>query len=403
MATINLVLDTRRARRDNTYPLVFRVRIEKKYCDIATGFSFREDQFDTKTSSVKNDATSNDLLDQLKNHYSKRLKTYIVNNLGKEDIKDARDFLVNKLPDEITIMDFWKQHVEELKNAKRYGGARVYETVLSLLSQETNLYIPFKSFSYKTLMMLEQNLYRRGLTANSISVYMRSFRAICNKAINYDIVNYDWYPFRKYKMKKTKTTPRILKSEEIQAYFSLNIQKDHTCYKSWLIGKLIFMLRGINVKDLLLLSSSNIKGDRIIYKRSKTGKVYSIKILPEVAEILMEFNSNSTLLGLITEKDQVDPVNLVKITMQRRKVINEHLNKIHKLLKTKEPITTYVFRYSYANIAKQLGYSKDLIAEALGHEYGNSVTGIYLEQFDLELIDEMNRRIIMKINNDGAL
>ena len=62
-----------------------------------------------------------------------------------------------------------------------------------------------------------------------------------------------------------------------------------------------------------------------------------------------------------------------------------------------EPITTYVFRYSYANTAKQLGYSKDLIAEALGHEYGNSVTGIYLEQFDQELINSMNNYIIKHI------
>jgi integrase len=53
-------------------------------------------------------------------------------------------------------------------------------------------------------------------------------------------------------------------------------------------------------------------------------------------------------------------------------------------------ITTYVFRYTYANIAKQLGYSKDLIAEALGHEYGNKITGIYLEHFDQSIIDEMN-------------
>jgi integrase/recombinase XerD len=47
-----------------------------------------------------------------------------------------------------------------------------------------------------------------------------------------------------------------------------------------------------------------------------------------------------------------------------------------------------VFRYTYANLAKQLGYSKDLIAEALGHEYGNSVTGIYLEQFDNDVVDK---------------
>lgn len=33
------------------------------------------------------------------------------------------------------------------------------------------------------------------------------------------------------------------------------------------------------------------------------------------------------------------------------------------------------------------------IAEALGHEYGNKVTGIYLDNYDLEVIDEMNDKL----------
>ena len=73
---------------------------------------------------------------------------------------------------------------------------------------------------------------------------------------------------------------------------------------------------------------------------------------------------------------------------------SEHLKKIGQSIGARETLTTYVFRYSYANIAKQLGYSKDLIAEALGHEYGNAVTGIYLEPFDLLEVDKMNERIL---------
>ena len=69
------------------------------------------------------------------------------------------------------------------------------------------------------------------------------------------------------------------------------------------------------------------------------------------------------------------------------------------LLGYEEKLTTYVFRYSYANVARKLGYSKDLIAEALGHEYGNSVTGIYLEQFDLEVVDSMNETIIKSVTS----
>ncbi len=44
-----------------------------------------------------------------------------------------------------------------------------------------------------------------------------------------------------------------------------------------------------------------------------------------------------------------------------------------------------------------VGYSKDLIAEALGHEYGNRVTGIYLEQFDNDIVDKMNQNLINSV------
>jgi ribosomal protein S10 len=40
-----------------------------------------------------------------------------------------------------------------------------------------------------------------------------------------------------------------------------------------------------------------------------------------------------------------------------------------------------------------------VIAEALGHEYGNSVTGIYLEMFDNQKLDEMNNKIVERVSN----
>jgi integrase len=88
----------------------------------------------------------------------------------------------------------------------------------------------------------------------------------------------------------------------------------------------------------------------------------------------------------------------MKLYADFRKKLNKKLKKISCILEIDTPITTYVFRYSYANIAKQLGFSKDLIAEALGHEYGNSVTGIYLEMFDNEIIDNMNLQIVQTVN-----
>lgn len=397
MATLNLTLDTRRARKDGTYPLVFRVRVEDKFCDIGTGFKIFKEQFDLKTNSLVNDIESNILLDQLKTHYLKRLRTYTAENLGCNDLKSMKAHLINKQPSEFTITEFWVNHIETLKTAGRYGGAKVYNTSLSVISQEIDLNIPFSKLNFKTIVDLESKLFQRGMSTNGIGVYMRSFRAICNKAIHYDIVGYEWYPFRKHKIRKEKTTPRIISVTEMTSYFNLDLEKKNPLYKTWLIGKLIFMLRGINIKDLMLLSHNNIKSGRIIYKRAKTGKLYSIEVLPAMQEIFNELNSNCTLVGILSQSEIKNSAKLLEIIVQKRKVINAHLKKIGLLINSPEPLSTYVFRYSFANILKQLGYSKDLIAEALGHEYGNSVTGIYLEQFDNEIVDEMNKKMIIYV------
>jgi integrase len=153
------------------------------------------------------------------------------------------------------------------------------------------------------------------------------------------------------------------------------------------------MLRGINMRDLMLLKPDCLKNNRIIYRRAKTGKLYSIQITTEIATALATFTPNETLLGLIPSA-QLNSSIKVNHFQQFLKVTNKHLKKLGVIIAVSEPISTYVFRYTYANVAKQLGYSKDLIAEALGHEYGNSVTGIYLEHFDNDVVDKMNQELI---------
>ena len=76
------------------------------------------------------------------------------------------------------------------------------------------------------------------------------------------------------------------------------------------------MLRGINLKDLVLLSSENLKRDRLMYKRAKTGKIYSIQLLDEMRELLNS-NSGRTLLGVIKDSDLKDPIKFVELYAQR--------------------------------------------------------------------------------------
>ena len=396
MATLSLVLDKRRQKKDGTYPLVFQVIMNTVPVKISTGLSINEYDFDSIAGVHKKSILLNDELNILEKTYRNRLQQFCLLNPTCRSANEIKKYLLNKTPDELTISEFWDNTIIELKNLGRLGGANIYTQSKNRIGKHFDLNVPFRKFIYRDLLVLEQQMYQSGISINGMGVYLRSFRAICNKAIKEDIVNFEWYPFRKYKIKKEKTTPRVISKLELQSYFNLNLEPSHPSYVYWNVGKLIFMLRGINITDLLLLNKNNIKNKRIIYKRAKTGKLYSIKLTEDIESIIAEFTPNETLLGLVT-KEQIESIKKKEHFNQRIKVINKHLEKIEDLLGFEEKLTTYVFRYTYANIARKLGYSKDLIAEALGHEYGNSVTGIYLEQFDLEVVDSMNDVIIKAV------
>jgi integrase/recombinase XerD len=398
MVTLTLTLDKRRASKEGKFPLFFRIGANRKYAHISTGFHLHASNFNEVSKSIS-DPDIHVTVKLLESKYLKQIYSLKHESNLSLTALEIKDILLAKHANETTIKSFWNEHIKSLEVSRRFGGARTYRVSLNTLEKHSNLNVEFCKFSYRDLLLIESSLYKSGVSTNGIGVYMRSFRAICNKAIHMDIVSYEWYPFRKYKIKKEKTSPRTLAQNELKRYFMLNLPSDHIYYRSWLIGKLIFMLRGINITDLLLLSSDNIKGERIIYRRAKTGKLYSILITKEISHLFSQFKPTHTILGILNDEDLKKGSKLIDIIAQKRKVINSHLRHLGNISGTTECISTYVFRYTYANIAKQLGYSKDLIAEALGHEYGNSVTGIYLEQFDTELIDQMNSHITSSISN----
>lgn len=400
MATIKIVLDQRRAKNDETFPVVIRVRHLKKYFDIKTNYHTNCKKFDSKKEQIIGDLTSTHFLHDLKDSYSKRIREFLQENRNTAfDINILKRYVLQKPAELTTIEEFWKEVIQQLLDSNRTGTARSYITTLSVVSKIIDCNCMFSQLSYKDLIIIETTLLKRGVSVNGIAVYMRTFRAVCNRAILYNAASLEWYPFRKYKIKKEKTTPRTISITEMRNYFTHNINADDRLYKAWCIGKLIFMMRGINLTDLLLLKKCNIHNDRIIYKRAKTGKMYSIKILPQVQKLITEFTDNSEyLFGNLVNHYDKKTLKDIKAYSDYRKKLNKKLKKISKILEIETPITTYVFRYSYANIAKQLGFSKDLIAEALGHEYGNSVTGIYLEMFDNEIVDNMNTQVLNAVN-----
>lgn len=84
-----------------------------------------------------------------------------------------------------------------------------------------------------------------------------------------------------------------------------------------------------------------------------------------------------------------------------RKITNKMLKKFGQKAGIQTPLSTYVFRYSHVNACRTLGYSKDLISQSLGHSYGMTVASSYLEDYSIELVDEMNQKVFSVITGGG--
>lgn len=397
MTTVKLVLDKRRKKKSGAYPLVIRIRLAGKYVDVATKQELHEHQFDDKRQIVIGNKTLNKSLQREIENCKDKIIQY--EQLHDEiTIEQIKVLFGKSQKTEPTIAEFWQQEAVRLTEIGKAGNAGVYLSSLRGLNRVMNLDMPFKELKHMQLLDAETTLLKNGVKLNTLSVYMRTLRAICNKAILVDLVDQGWYPFFRYKIKKGKSVPRTLNLDQMKRYFELELSEQHPLYRSFCIGKLMFLLRGINFKDLVKLTNENLQGNRIVYERSKTKTLYSIGMEEQIKELLKNlFKGGDTLVGIMDEEYHLldQDIQVLKRYEQHLHVVNNHLKRISILLGLEIKLSTYVMRYSYANIARGLGLSVEEISYLLGHKSSaHAVTEIYLEQFDLEKLDALNRKII---------
>lgn len=226
---------------------------------------------------------------------------------------------------------------------------------------------------------------------NARNIHLRNIRHVCNVALTEHITTF--YDFRGFSIKAVPTVKRSLTVEKLRQLFALDVEEHQRKYLDCF--KLIFCLIGINTIDLCHLRKTDVVEGRIEYKRSKTGRDYSIRIEPEAKELIEKYSGKGEWLVNI-----LDRYSNFKDFAHR---LNENLQNMGDVSvgkhgkKTRSPLfpglTTYWARHSWATIAASLDIPNETIAAALGHGYGNRITAIYID-FDRKKIDEANRKVL---------
>jgi site-specific recombinase XerD len=157
-------------------------------------------------------------------------------------------------------------------------------------------------------------------------------------------------------------------------------------------------MRGMNFIDLTYLKMENIRDNRLVYKRIKTGKLYDIKLTVKAEEIIKfyikgkQINSKELIFPIMTEQIE-DIVKERKVYIDKRKQFNKHLKEIAKRCNIHVNLTSYVSRHTWASLAKFAGVSHAIIGESLGHS-DLKTTETYLANFDKRTLDDANDLIV---------
>lgn len=284
-------------------------------------------------------------------------------------------------------------HFQKFADSKTTRGTKsVYKHTLDRM-HAFDPEVDAKSFEEIDLCWLTdfENFCAKTASKNARNIHLRNIRAVFNNAIDYELTTA--YPFRRFKIRPEATKKRSLSVEELREVFNYPVEEYTEIYRD--MFKLIFMLIGINTVDLHGLKEVTRAG-RVEYKRAKTHRDYSIKVEPEAMEIIEKYRGESGLLCVADRwSDSRNFRHQCNKALQRMGAMERKGRGGRKVIEARWPeLTTYWARHSWATIAyNDLGISRDVIAQALGHSGSDTVTDIYLAK-DPRLVDEANRRVL---------
>jgi site-specific recombinase XerD len=298
----------------------------------------------------------------------------------------------NEIQSFFTFMD---GIIADLNKANRFGTARSYGCLKGVLKSYCNEKdLKFQDVTYQFLTQFETNHISKGNSPNGCAVYMRTIRAIYNKAIKEGFVEKELYPFGSYKIKTIPTEKRALEWDLLKKIIELKIPSDHECHNARNYFVASYMMYGMNFTDMAFLKVTDIKDGRILYRRKKTSKLYDIKLTKSLEKILRHYMKGKNELGYIFPIiHREDDAMQYKDIQWAQKRYNTKLKLLAKQCKIDKNLTSYVSRHSFATQAMLQEIPLNAISTMLGHS-SLKTTEVYLKSLPSNILDDYNAKIM---------
>lgn len=245
-------------------------------------------------------------------------------------------------------------------------------------------------------MMKQYELWLRksGVCPNTSSCYMRSLRAIYNKAVAKRQIP-DKKPFNTVFSGNEKTQKRSVDVDDIRRIKSLSLPDGSVQALTRDLFLFSFYAMGMPFIDMAYLKKSRIKDDFLTYYRHKTGKQVRIKLEKCMSDIISKYEDKHT--------DYIFPIICITNKQSKERSYGSALSCYNRTLKTlsqkagiKRKLTSYVARHSWASIAYGKNIELSTISKALGHT-DTQATLIYINDINDTQLTKANKKILKEI------
>jgi site-specific recombinase XerD len=404
MSTAQIVFYKSKKLSNGEHPIMLRIIKDRKPKYISIGISCSEDLWDEKNNLPKR---KHPLYKEFcikidkKKLEANKLLLADEEKEGTRSANEIKNLLQKKKRTLISVFSFFDQVIMRLKDSGQVKNSSVYRDTKRMLKHFTgNKDLNFSQLDYSFLIKFEESMKRNELSPNSIYLYLRTLRALFNRAIKEGQSSGEFYPFKNFSLAKyngIKTFKRAISKESIKKIEKVALIPESSLILSRDIFLFSYYNRGINFIDIAYLKRSNIFEDRLVYKRSKTKEMFSIGMLTPAIKIVERYINPS-----VDQDSYIFPIlkdtNLTPTSKHNR--ISKILGRVNKDLKVvsllaglAENLTTYVARHSFATIMKKNGISVSLISEAMGHD-SEKTTQIYLDSFENSQLDNASKVLL---------
>ena len=413
MAKVAIILDERRKlKKSGLFPLVLRISHQTFMRIIPLNLSLSKEQWNASTSEVKK--IKNSARETARVHSKLSIaRNYLIENqraIEKLDINELKrriEFEIVKKPDEelfdsAYLAVYGKVLMDRILLTGKLKTANWYrDAIHSIVAFNDGKDILLTDISSTFLENYKANCLNKKQSKNSINARLRALRALMNKGRNESgtILPKSHNPFSSVKIPSEKTKKRAVSKEVINIIREAELEIDTPIWHNRNYFLFMFNMQGMNFIDLAKLKWKQINKGRLTYVRSKTNKAFDIKLTEEAEQILAYYQPKKRAGGyvfpILSNNIAEYPILVTKTSDQALHLFNGYMNKLAQQCGIEERITSYVARHSWASAARKMGVSTDKIGDALGHE-SYDTTEVYLQDFDSQVLDDMNADVTSK-------